>query len=1001
MHTEAVYKVEEGHELVLSIAAHESTHRDGDSAQLAQGEHQRQRQHQHRQHAWHVLVGMGRSEGHGGQEDGLESSSGTRSGLGSGTADGDLDDITTQGLLDGLEDLYEQADASRSSEKPSADEKQEEMDAEVAAQIVQQYGGFSGAGSTIKSARPGQTSTGVEMEDMSDSEAQSIVGALGGFQRAKAKAQAPEKVQSPSPAPEPEPAPALRRTPAASSVGRQQAQRVGLATPARAQAPAAAAAAAAPSPSPATETAAAAATPRLFPSQQDVRSARRALVSDSGGRVARRLTFGARGSADAASASAAASALASPAKAGSLTFRQPGLKRPGLRAAFTPPAKRTAGVHAPGQASHAPGQASHAPGQALHTPSQTLRSPTLASHTPGQTLRSPALAFRSPAKAGDGPTTPVAARTKPPPKLPPVTVRTRAPAQAPAPARAPPARAAQPGRLRLADVAGEVATTVAEAAQHGVPADVLAMTAAAAGEYRFAPGAGAGAGGWGWAEARQALLARGCPPAAVADAWVRNHFRWSVWAAASYARRLPQRWRALWSADAVLARLWRRYEREHVRGERPALRRVLEGDAAPQLLMVLAVAAAGGARVELTDGWYGVGATVDAVLAQALRRGRLRVGDKIACVGLQLHGARGGVAALSDEARGATLALTANSVRRARWDARLGFHAGARVGLALAAVHVRGGPVAPALDVVVMRRYAPAFRETLADGRRVVRCEREELRAQDAFAERRAALAASLQAEDGGRIDTTAGGGGGGIGGGRVDGAAGGRMDSAAGGEDYAQRLQRRVEAALPARQVCAYFRLLVCDYPAGADAAGYASASATVTVWAPRGLRPADFVEGRRYLLTGLAPAAHQRPGAAPLRLNFSASGCAARPMPADAALLGRSAYCARAALHVAELRHVAACQEVDVVGAVVAVEHAAAAATRSVLRIVGRDEHALEHHASIEFDAATFGRIAPAAGEPVTVRNCICLAPSHAAPRSFLLRADEHAEFVFGRAG
>ncbi|KAJ2388500.1 hypothetical protein GGI05_003773 [Coemansia sp. RSA 2603] len=117
---------------------------------------------------------------------------------------------------------------------------------------------------------------------------------------------------------------------------------------------------------------------------------------------------------------------------------------------------------------------------------------------------------------------------------------------------------------------------------------------------------------------------------------------------------------------------------------------------------------------------------------------------------------------------------------------------------------------------------------------------------------------------------------------------------------------------------------------------------------------------------------------------------------MAADAALLDRTPYTARAALHVDELRHVAACQEVDVVGAVDAVEHAA----RSVLRVVTVDEHALKHCARIEFDAATFGRLAPPAGTRVTVRSCVLLAPSHTAPRTFLLRADEHSEIVFDSA-
>ncbi|KAJ1849767.1 hypothetical protein LPJ70_000270, partial [Coemansia sp. RSA 2708] len=85
-------------------------------------------------------------------------------------------------------------------------------------------------------------------------------------------------------------------------------------------------------------------------------------------------------------------------------------------------------------------------------------------------------------------------------------------------------------------------------------------------------------------------------------------------------------------------------------------------------------------------------------------------------------------------ARDAWLALTANSVRRAAWDAVLGFQRAA-LAVPLAAVDAGGGAVGATLDVVVARRYPPLFMETLGAAR-LVRCAREEERVALAHAAR-------------------------------------------------------------------------------------------------------------------------------------------------------------------------------------------------------------------------------------------------------------------------
>ncbi|PIA19457.1 nucleic acid-binding protein, partial [Coemansia reversa NRRL 1564] len=134
------------------------------------------------------------------------------------------------------------------------------------------------------------------------------------------------------------------------------------------------------------------------------------------------------------------------------------------------------------------------------------------------------------------------------------------------------------------------------------------------------------------------MLAHGCDPSTTTRAWVQNHFRWIVWTGACFARRIPSRWREFWSIERTLERLLYRHRREIDGSERSALRRIIEKDSAPQQLMVLCVASVeyrGSATlIEVTDGWYSVGAQIDAILAQAIHNGRLRAGDKVACAGV-------------------------------------------------------------------------------------------------------------------------------------------------------------------------------------------------------------------------------------------------------------------------------------------------------------------------------------------------------------------------------
>ncbi|KAJ1734144.1 hypothetical protein LPJ61_001219, partial [Coemansia biformis] len=525
-----------------------------------------------------------------------------------------------------------------------------------------------------------------------------------------------------------------------------------------------------------------------------------------------------------------------------------------------------------------------------------------------------------------------------------------------------------------------------------VPLDARTMTADKAAGYCFS--ADMDGATWGADDARLALLARGCVPDAVDAAWVQNHFRWVVWSSASLARRLPARWHEFWSAERVLGLLRHRYEREYELGERSALRRVLEADAAPQRLIVLCVASIAGSgadtRVEVTDGWYSIQAQVDAVLAQAIGRGRLRAGDKIACAGLSARGIADGVEPLSAESRGATLLLSANCVRRACWDAKLGFQRRRAMVMALSAVHRQGGVVGATLDVLVMRRYPRRFMEYTADGQRIVRSEKEEERVALAFAEARAARMQELLEERQARRDTAGTSG------------AGDRTAESTCNDDEAAAVLEVVEQEQPQRQVHPLLRMLVCDYPARPyrDPGASEGTLAVVTVWRPGPIEPADLAEGSRVLIAGAAVSTYCRsaPAAAGASLSLSVRPAAGslRPAAVDMQVVARSRYRQRTTLRIDELQRAAACQEVDVVGETESC-CAGAGGQMSVLRLRSTDRGGAVCFADVEFPRSLFGSISPAAGALVTVRNCQYTSPMHggdtAVPRLF---AGDVADFV-----
>ncbi|KAJ4461555.1 putative Actin-related protein 2/3 complex subunit 4 [Paratrimastix pyriformis] len=112
--------------------------------------------------------------------------------------------------------------------------------------------------------------------------------------------------------------------------------------------------------------------------------------------------------------------------------------------------------------------------------------------------------------------------------------------------------------------------------------------------------------------------------------------------------------------------------------------------------------------VELTDGWYGVSALLDAHLTRLLQQGRIRPGTKLFLMGAEMAGGEQSVSPL-DLVESTHMRLFMNGTRPARWDARLGFRDTMLV-TTIPSIKPGGGMV-PHLEVCVQRVYPPVYVE--------------------------------------------------------------------------------------------------------------------------------------------------------------------------------------------------------------------------------------------------------------------------------------------------
>ncbi|CAO3574738.1 unnamed protein product [Mortierella alpina] len=347
----------------------------------------------------------------------------------------------------------------------------------------------------------------------------------------------------------------------------------------------------------------------------------------------------------------------------------------------------------------------------------------------------------------------------------------------------------------------------------GVSDDVIHMSLASAKTYNF--------GDWGVDDAHCGLLDRGAKQELLSRTWLENHYAMIVWKLACYVRSWPRHLLAAAAAGSgwfcpgkVLDQLAYRYEREINRAERPAVRKIVEGDESPAKHMVLAIVGIERAhdeeakkevlKVTVTDGWYVIAATLDACLTRAAERGRLKVGSKIHVCQAKLSGAENGVA-IQDVMEGTSdvsIILQANATRLARWDKKLGFQKERVVRTTRLRNIVADGGLIPALDVVVLRKYPVMYMESLEDGTKIRRTAREEERAAEVYRESMQKQYHDMVAEVQARFGTDAEG--------SLSIAQPSRM------QDEIRSKVADLEAQAVARNVVPFFSIRVGDYHSG-----------------------------------------------------------------------------------------------------------------------------------------------------------------------------------------
>ncbi|XP_065669169.1 breast cancer type 2 susceptibility protein homolog isoform X4 [Hydra vulgaris] len=201
--------------------------------------------------------------------------------------------------------------------------------------------------------------------------------------------------------------------------------------------------------------------------------------------------------------------------------------------------------------------------------------------------------------------------------------------------------------------------------------------------------------------------------------WIENHYKWIVWKLASYERMYPEQNAGLCLTPSnVMYQLKYRYDKEVEFSERSCLKCICERDDVSSRRIILCVSSCGpddqtsedGKFIWVTDGWYEIKASLDYQLSKFVEQGKIDVGTKLCIYGAELIGSEKACPPL-EISQSTMLKLSANSTRRARWHAKLGYQREkVAFPVSLKSLYTDGGLVG-CVKVLILRKYPMQWME--------------------------------------------------------------------------------------------------------------------------------------------------------------------------------------------------------------------------------------------------------------------------------------------------
>ena len=200
--------------------------------------------------------------------------------------------------------------------------------------------------------------------------------------------------------------------------------------------------------------------------------------------------------------------------------------------------------------------------------------------------------------------------------------------------------------------------------------------------------------------------------------WVQNHWKLIVWTLASTERAFAAKLAGSYCNFAtVLLHLKYRYEWELNQSHLSVLNKIYRGDFPSSCFLVLAVSRIvygnDSNRMWLTDGWYEMESTfLDSEIESLVQNGSIKVGDKLKICMARRDGPN--CEPFDNQSVEVSLKIGRNSVRKARWHQKLGFHKaiGNAFRVSLRTIRCNGGSI-PMVYCCVTRKYENQYSITL------------------------------------------------------------------------------------------------------------------------------------------------------------------------------------------------------------------------------------------------------------------------------------------------